>query len=97
MAKLDARIQALQKKADALSVLRPREYFSSTLELTKLLKRRTALAEAKVNIKFELAPIPGTASLGINVMMLFEVSLMRAAQIAYEFFCKKGDDEALDD
>ena len=79
MARLEARIQALEKKADALSVLRPREYFSSTLELTKLMKRHNAMAAAKVDVHFELAPIPGTASLTINVMMLFEVSLLRVA------------------
>ena len=93
MAKLQARIAELEKRADALSVLRPREYLSSTLEVRNLVSRYNALAEAKANIKFELAPIPGTAPLTMNLMMLFEVSLMRVAQTACDFFRKHDDAE----
>ena len=93
MAKLKARIAELEKRADALSVLRPREYLSSTLEVRNLVSRYNALAEAKANIIFELAPIPGTAPLTMNLMMLFEVSLMRVAQTACDFFRKHDDAE----
>ena len=93
MAKLKARIAELERRADALSVLRPREYLSSSLEFSNLVSRYNALAEAKAHIKFELAPIPGTAPLTMNLMMLFEVSLMRVAQTACDFFRKHDDAE----
>ena len=57
------------------------------------MSRYNALAEAKAHIKFELAPIPGTAPLTMNLMMLFEVSLMRVAQTACDFFRKHDDAE----
>ena len=91
LAKLQARIHELEKLNEQLSVWKPREKLSRTLELSNLVSRFNALAEAKVSIKFELAPISGTVSLIMNAMMLFEVSLLHAARTGCEFYRKKGE------
>ena len=93
LAKLQARIHELEKLNEQLSVWKPREKLSRTLELSNLVSRFNALAEAKVSIKFELAPISGTVSLIMNAMMLFEVSV-GYARTGCEFYRKrKGDAE----
>ena len=91
LAKLQARIHELEKLNEQLSVWKPREKLSRTLELSNLVSRFNALAEAKVSIKFELAPISGTVSLIMNAMMLFEVSLLHDARTGCEFYRKKGE------
>ena len=91
LAKLQARIHELEKLNEQLSVWKPREKLSRTLELSNLVSRFNALAEAKVSIKFELAPISGTVSLIMNAMMLYEVSLLHAARTGCEFYRNNKD------
>ena len=82
----------LEKLNEPLSVMANPERRAAQLELAvNAASRFNALAEAKVSIKFELAPISGTVSLIMNAMMLFEVSLLHAARTGCEFYRKKGE------
>ena len=79
LAKLQARIHELEKLNEQLSVWKPREKLSRTLELSNLVSRYNALAEAKAHPDFAYRPETGEEQFhsfaGVPIVYLLWIAL----------------------